>query len=216
MTRPSCPPADAGLVAASRALAVAAGLSFEPEAHAYALDGERVLSVTQVLRAVGLDPWEHVPPAVREPARRRGAAVHAAIHYLVEEDLDRDALDPRLAPYVLAYDRFRRDTGFVPDLVERHVVSRTYRFAGRLDQAGPWPPGGRAVIDVKSGLVAPATRLQLAGYALCLEGPHRRFALHLGADGRYRLSPEFTEANDRRLFLAALAVAQFKLGQRPR
>lgn len=194
----------------ARAFALTAGLAVDRETHVYRYQGELLPSVTQILTLVGLNDWSRVPPSILEAARLRGTAVHAAIHYLLEDDLDVDALDPRITPYVLAYDRFRQDTGFVPDTVETPVVHPTYRYAGTPDQCGPWPEGGRAIIDVKTGMESPCVGLQLAGYDLCFAERHRRFALYLDEHGTYRLK-ECTDAKDRAVFLAAVSLAHWKL-----
>lgn len=92
----------------------AEALTFDPVAHAYFLDGERVPSVTQILQRAGLIDFSKIPAAILNAARDRGAAVHAAVHFYNEGDLDAAFADefPAYAPYVEAWVRFLDESGF--------------------------------------------------------------------------------------------------------
>ena len=63
-------------------------LTFDPLAHRYVLDGERLPSVTQILQASGLINFSKIPQPILIAARDRGSAVHQAAHYYNEGDLD--------------------------------------------------------------------------------------------------------------------------------
>src|SRR3954464_13759709 len=112
--------------------AVPTVLRFEADTHQYFLDPEGVElpSVTHLLERAGFIDWSHVPYRVLESARRRGTAVHQALHYLDDGDLDENTLEPEIHPYVMAYLRFKRDAGFEPELVEFRAHSIAHRYAG--------------------------------------------------------------------------------------
>jgi hypothetical protein len=66
------------------------------------------------------------------------------------------------------------------------------------------------LIDIKTGQPVPADAIQTAAYVLCLApGYYRRYGIYLQANGDYR-PREHKDYNDTGVFLAALAVAQWK------
>jgi|SRR5215471_9637028 len=90
-------------------------VTFDPVPHRYALDGEPLPSVTQVLTASGAVDFSAIPQPILLAARDRGAAVHRACHYYNENDFDVDAFRdefPDYWPYLSAWIDFRRDSGF--------------------------------------------------------------------------------------------------------
>jgi hypothetical protein len=190
-------------------------LEFERIGHRYTLmpDGIELPSVTTALKETRMIDYSMIPQDVLQAASRRGTAVHQALQYLDEGDLDEDSLDESLLGYIYAYAQFKRDSGFTPALIEHRVWSNTYRYAGTLDRTGTLPrqDGGEdlVVLDFKTGLVLPGHALQLAAYANCLPEPRRfrRIALKLSEDATYRVY-EFPQKDFRRdleLFLHALS-----------
>jgi len=172
--------------------------------------------VTQVLRRVGLIEDDFYT----EESRIRGRYVHQAIMYEEREGLDESSVDERLAGYVAAYRGFVRDVR--PGrclLLEQPLAHRLYEYAGTPDQIREIK-GHLALLDHKTGQPAPWHGLQTAAYvelAYCTAdlwwtgatAPRlRRYVLYLRPDGTYRLV-EHTDWKDWKLFLAALAVAQF-------
>jgi hypothetical protein len=194
-------------------------LHFEPVGHRYTLrpDMIELPSVTQVLKETRMVDYSMIPQDVLEAASKRGTAVHQALHYLDDGDLDDATLDPAIHGYVMAYMAFKRDAGFEPMLVEWRSWNRAYRYAGTLDRTGTIrrKDGGldRVVLDFKTGEVLPGHALQLTAYAGMCDQPraYRRIALKLSADGSYR-AHEAGEGwghdfrTDFDLFIAALNV----------
>jgi len=128
-------------------------LTFEPVTHVYALDGQLVPSVTQILGASGLIDFGGIPLSILAAARDRGQAVHQAIHYYNEQDLDVDrfcAEFPDYAGYLQGWIAFRRQRAFTPALCERRVASPTHRYAGTIDCLGAFDGAG-ALLDFKTG-----------------------------------------------------------------
>lgn len=160
--------------------------------------------VTQVLRDAGLidASW------FTDYARERGGYVHQACALYDQDDLDMDSLDPAIEPYVQAWIKFRKDTGFMPVLVEQIVFNKNYNYAGTLDVTGEM--GDQlCLIDRKSGARQSWSALQTAGYTECLSEHHRRFVIELDSDSKYHLI-EYKNRNDIKIFLAALAVVTWK------
>ena len=188
-------------------------LEFDPEKHEYRLDGFVVPSVTQVLKELGLinARW------YTEESRQRGNAVHAACHYLDDEELDYGSLDPIVVPYVRAYEKYKLEREFEPQMIEAHVFDPVYKYAGTLDRTGE-DKDGPILLDLKTGAVNWVTGLQTAGYDRCIPWPiyaggktrcRRRIAVQLNNDGNYKIH-EFKDRTDDGLFLSALALATKK------
>jgi len=202
------------------ALILTPGLSFDDELHTYTLDGEQVPGVTGAIEAAGF-----VSPFARddEEAMARGVAVHAATHYDDEGDLAPDSVTEIVAPYLEAWRRFRRETGFtLPPLFDGRIgcevalASRVYRFATILDRLGFFPRANLtlAVLDIKTGSPGDAAALQTAAQMmLCIENnipAAERFAVKLNDDGSYRLHhyKRSDYLRDRDDFLACLRVSR--------
>jgi len=200
--------------------AVEPTLVFEPVGHTYTLqpEGVELLSVTTALKESGLIDYSMIPQDVLLNAARRGTAVHQALALLDEEALDEETVDDEIRGYIEAYAKFKRESGFVPALIEHRAFCRNCRYAGTLDRTGTIPGNGGGdelvVLDFKTGMVLEAHRLQLAAYANFLEGPRRfrRIALQLAGDGSYRVHeyPTRTYHEDFATFLSALRVASWK------
>lgn len=143
------------------------GLTFDADTHTYRLDDQVVPSVTGILRASGLIDFGGIPERTLADARERGTAVHRAIHYYNESDLDvawfRRTF-PAYAGYLNAWMLFREQRHFVPLMNERRIASRRYRFAGTLDCLGLLD-GALVLVDFKSGNPQDvAADLQTAAY----------------------------------------------------
>ncbi len=130
-------------------------LTFEPEAHRYTLhrgatarreeEAEAILlpSVTGVLQASGLIDFSRIPPTILRDARDRGGAVHQAVHYFNEGDLDVESFRadfPAYAPYLDAWLRFRQDSGFelATSWEALGDLSHLKRYAIRLKKDGTY------------------------------------------------------------------------------
>jgi hypothetical protein len=128
--------------------------------------------------------------------------------------LNEAALDPPLAPYLAAWRKFRRETGFTPIAIEQRVVHTALQFAGTLDRRGTLRR--RFVqIDIKSGLVPKSVGAQTAAYDEARRFQTRehardlRYCAQLLPTGDYRLHA-LTDPADWPLFLSCLNVHQWR------
>lgn len=151
-------------------------VEFTEEGHIYTADGRRLESVTGILKAEGFidDRW------FTEEARERGSFVHLARHLDDMGELDEESLDPVIVPYLEAWRRFRRESGFVVERSEVPGMSSSYLYAGTPDVIGHFPKG-----NLKRG------------------------AVELHNDGTYRLVP-FTDRQDVAQWLAVLSCHNWK------
>lgn len=199
-------------------------VEYNQELHEYKLDRNRVNSVTQILDANGLSDFSHVPPDVLKRAGEFGDAVHAMTVLDDLDDLDEDSLDPELFPYLAAWRKFKRDSGFKIIGMEKIVYSGKYLFAGTYDRLGIFN-NKLTLLDIKSGaynkVVVKNTGIQTAGYAAAYdenegkkfkERIKQRLGVWLKETRDYKMEI-FTNKSDYAVFRAALTMANFKGGQ---
>lgn len=175
----------------------AAGVHFNPDTHEYFDEaGAWVPGVTEILRKVGV----LVPPPVRgmDYYFERGRKGHLALELFDLDNLDELTLDDQLKGYVNAWRKFKEETGFVVENIERIVFNKRLRYAGTLDRIGVLN-GRRTVLDIKTGAVQKGVALQVEGYreALNVEDWYRydRHGIHVRQDGTYRLT-KFDDPSD--------------------
>lgn len=181
-------------------------LAFDEETHVYKIDGRVVPSVTQVLKGAGLidTAW------FNDEARDRGTYVAQATQWLDEGTLDYDALDPKLKPYVLAWEKFAYLENEIEIVsVEARVANHPRMYAGTLDRLMRWN-GYIWVIDIKTGASQAWHGLQTAAYQECVTGGALyRGSVVLKPDGTYKFK-EHKDRNDRNAFLSALNLYHWK------
>lgn len=192
---------------------VAARVVFEPATHTYRYGDKILTSVTQALKGAGLIEYDGVAPEALEFARQRGRAVHTATQLLDEGRLDWESLDLRIVGYVAAYEKFKIDSAIFINGIEQMYADPLCGVAGTIDRDVTLN-GRRGVLDIKTYEIEDWTALQLAGYERMMRGTGEprldRWGLWLKEDGSYKIR-QFKDATDERVFLAALAVTNWKL-----
>lgn len=172
------------------------------------------ISVTEILRDAGYQDFSMIPAHVLEKARVRGVAVHKwnEIETKAPETLEGVPLPDEIAPYVLAWRKWKLESSFEVESAESQVIDEFHDFGGTIDLLGKIN-GQPAIVDYKARYaITPEIGPQLAGYEVALGDPepHLRFALLLRANGTYLFEP-FTDRGDRDAFLSANYVAHWKL-----
>jgi hypothetical protein len=181
-------------------------IHFTEDGHKYTTDsGKELLSVTQILKIVGL-----VPDYPQNGAAHRGTAVHAAIEYHIAGDLDEEALDPAILPYLDGWKLFEAEMSPTIGLVEAVVGVESEGWAGKVDLIMSID-GKHGVMDIKTGSAAPWHRLQLSGYARGANTPDAaRWNLYLPGDGKYKLVQHNNTKRDMAAWDAAATLALWK------
>lgn len=185
-------------------------LSYNDQEHAYSLDGQRLVSVTEVLRETGFIDTEWYT----ETGRERGSKVHESCHLFDLYGIDEDDAPEICIPYLQAYKQFLKDTGFT--IVESEIPKyhQTYLFAGTPDKKGMFRDDTvPAIVDLKTGTLEDWTAIQTGAYSLFFSEHHTRWGLQLKNDGTYRLK-QYSDRNDRNIFLSALAVMRWQTNHR--
>jgi hypothetical protein len=189
------------------------GVRFDAVTHRYWAGPRELLAVTRILHDAGLVDGTWFTASSRD----RGRRLHAHIEALDRSDPPRTigevAVDE--ATHLDAYRRFLADLRPVWHAIEAPVADLRLGYAGTLDRAGTLQ-GDAVVVDVKTGAIPAWAPLQLVAYArLAREGQvcrPRRLIVHLLPTGRYSLReyPVVNFGRDERIFLSALAIAQWK------
>lgn len=194
-------------------------IEFNPETHTYTLDGRIIPGVTSIIENAGLSDFSKINPDVLERAQKFGNAVHTTCYLYDINDLDKGSLDPALKPYLDAWIKFKRDTGFMTLDSEQIVYSKKHNYAGTYDKLGIM--NGRVayktLVDIKSGTTLPKSiALQTSAYMEAHnEGKSRdekikwRLVVQLLEDGTYRMQ-EYKEKSDFSVFLACLNIRNWK------
>lgn len=198
--------------------------TFNEKEHRYSMpDGRRVLSSTQILSAVGYVNYDMVPLDRLEYKRQIGKLVHQACHFFDEGDLDEQDLPEVVLRRLNGYKKFRRDTGYVPQVNEGQFLGCCYGmyYGMQFDSIGecagrPW------LVDIKNAAGAPkrAWALQLASYTLGVKpfsviAPERyiRVIVQLDDESGYKLytsqdrNSKIFQINDNAIWPAVLATA---------
>jgi len=198
------------------------GFQFDADKHLFWRDGRIIPSTTQTLRAVGIAPdFNHVEPGILEHKRRIGVALHTCLHFLHENDLDPESVDPEVRPYLDVHRLFVKDRGFKVLTVE---APRCATLGGLpygmipdvtgLIKGDPW------LVEYKTteGKPQPAWGVQLAAYEHGLERPlippfhYRRASLQLLSSGKYKFK-EWDSPSDLDAFKWALALTWWKINE---
>lgn len=163
-----------------------ADLRYCPQTHTTTTpDGRDVPHVTKVLAETGVaTDFEQVMLLSRrlrdhvEDRRLLGSVVHQDCHAFDDGDLVWDTVDPRVAPYVRAWQICRRNLGLEPVVRERQVYHPADHYTGFLD--GIFKQAYRKVlVDLKVGSAdAAACDLQTAAYAAAYLAEHPKEVIH--------------------------------------
>lgn len=168
------------------------GLKFYDEGHIYEYRGERIPSVSEILRFMSREVYGDIDKYVLDNAAQRGTAVHSAT-----EALDRYGTvecSEDIYGYIQAYARFLNEHTVEWKYIEAPIAHRRMKYAGTIDRAGI-VDGCFAIVDLKTNaaIKKPLVKAQLNGYRKLLterrERIERLYCLQLLPDGRYRLYP---------------------------
>lgn len=189
-------------------------VTLDGSTHTYYLDGQVIPGVTQTIDQ--LTSFAGIPPEVLEYASERGRLVHRATELYDNENLDFGSLDPVLVPYLDAWIKFKKESGFIPINIEQIVFHKRHRYAGTLDRAGILYDH-ESVLDIKAvAVLGDHTGVQLAGYQEAENSTRKkadhirhRYAVQLKPDGTYRLR-QYKDKADFSVFLSCLNLHNWR------
>lgn len=194
-----------------------AQLIFYDDSHTYEVDGEKMSSVSEVLRFLSREAYDDINQYCLDNAAERGTAVHRACEALYKYKTVECA--PDVEPYVMAFLQFLKDHKCDFTDIERPLASAELGLAGTPDYCGT-VDGEEAIIDLKaqSAIKKTLVKAQLNGYKLLREKNgkpevKKLYCLQLMNTGKYRLYPV---AIDRTEFDACYALHSAQKKKHPR
>lgn len=198
------------------------GGTFEEAEHLYRDDrGRKTMSVTQTFALLGMIDYSRVQAEILERKSQLGIAVHSAIQFLCEGMLDWDTVDEEVIPYVVGYETWARDQGFVSEVQEEQgiYIANGMPFGFMMDHRGHMFYKGKhrkVILDIKTCVSeSPTWKLQTAAYALASPKlpngeKYLRCILQLSKDGKAK-PYYFEDREDENAFLYSLYVAIWML-----
>jgi hypothetical protein len=191
-------------------------VEFDEASHSYYVDGELIISTTQVFRDAGMvdDKW------FREWHRWRGSETHKALAtWNKAGNIDKRKVDPRIRPYLEAGLKWQTENKFTPLYVEHRVYDPIFNVCGTLDMLGHFPDGKvDVIVDYKTNdhrMGQAMSRYQLASYGHAFQAKEvfRRIEVILGPTGEYgpvNSFPVDTYQADINTFLALSITAKLR------
>jgi hypothetical protein len=186
---------------------------FNEELHEYRVDGRRVDSVTQILKAVYPNVYGDIPAHVLHRKAQLGTAAHKVIELELQNRLDYATIHPEVRPYFESWLLWWNSL-VAPepvDIEQRFYVSPldytgTRDFNGLID-------GNHWIIDWKCTASEVGThRLQLAGYSWPPICNQRRGSLYLQSNGSMAKLVEYTDEQDFHDWLSTVRVFNLAKG----
>jgi hypothetical protein len=205
------------------------GLTFKSEGHKYTLNGQRLMSLTQILDAAGLVDYSMVQPDVLANKAQFGTRVHEYCLWADQAELDMDDLKPYSNYFnrVSGWLQFLEDFDFIPNMawceVPAAVKVNGMTFAMTVDRFGIMGSGVSgipAIVEIKTCADRePSHQIQTAAQAIAFKGdgsvPLKRYAVYLldkpNAANRLYFAQEHTDRLDEKVFMAALITTQYRL-----
>jgi hypothetical protein len=197
-------------------------VAFDEVAHVYTVDGVAIPSVTQVLNEERFIDFSMVPNGILAAAQFRGSYVHRVLHLYLENDYDLDDCEPCYRGYVdsaLRYLDALKKRPLEHGGIEYRFWETSRMYAGTMDYLGYDSDQILSIDDFKTGEPTDvAAALQTAAYEngvrRCLfpgyDGPIRRRAVKLFADGTPARTEIYTDPRDLSMFFTALSCVHFR------
>lgn len=208
------------------------GLEFIEEGHIYKLNGNRVISLTQILDAAGLVDYSMVQPDVLAAKAKFGSKVHEYTLWNDQGELDMDDLKPYPNYWnrVEGWRQFVEDFKFKPDMLAAEVPCACkvngMLYAMTIDRLGLLDGKQPAIVEIKTCADRePSHQIQTAAQALPMNeffkdkgGPCKRMAVYLldkpNQANRYYFCAPHDDRMDEKIFLAALMLTQYRINNR--
>lgn len=190
-------------------------IAFDEATHTYTVDGKRRPSVSEIIRPLTIDEYEHVPRDQLEAAAAFGTHVHKACHLFNMGRLNVGSVDAAIMPYLAAWQTFLHESGFLVQASELRVYSQEHGYCGTLDNRGLMPRRRvriPAVVDIKTSATVPrSVGPQTMAYAKALNSAGiARYCVHLKPDGKFKLIRLEDSSRDWNTFVSCLNIWRWK------
>jgi hypothetical protein len=213
------------------------GLTFTEEGHRYEMNGQRIISLTQILDACGLVDYSGIDPTVLANKAKFGTKIHEYTLWNDQGELDMDDLKPYQNYFncIVGWRQFCEDFNFacnmewaeVPCAVKLNgmlfgmTVDRFGTFGSKEDVAAGKVSFG--VVEIKTCADRKFShQIQTAAQTVPFRGDGsvamKRYAVYLlsqpNGSGRCYFAQEHTERMDEKIFLAALMLTQTRINNK--
>ena len=161
------------------------------EKHEYTLEGEKLPSVSQILRFMSREVYEDVNQYSVDNAAKRGSAVHEACELLDKYKMVE--CDDEYVPYIEGYIKFLREYSVEWSEIEKQYYHAERMYAGTIDRYG-MAGGKKSLVDIKTTCTVHKTlvKAQINAYndmriSQGLDDAEKLYCVQLKNDGNYRL-----------------------------
>jgi hypothetical protein len=188
------------------------------ENHIYRVDEIIVPGVSEILGNVGISDFSAVPEAILDRAINWGHAVHSTTELWDRQTLNLNKLDPQLIPALELWKDFLKkyDLKLYPEWIEKLSFNKKWRYGFTPDRVAQYK-GYNILIDIKTGIVTKATKVQTAAYRMGIEEEgitiKERWVVYIGKDKIKidNLDKDTSEyARHKTVFMNALNIYNFK------
>lgn len=211
------------------------GLKFQEDGHIYTLNGNRVISLTQILDAAGLVNYDGIAPEVLANKAKFGTKVHTYCLWNDQGELDMNDLVPYPNYWnrVEGWRQFVEDFKFMPDLTWCEVPAACKvngsTYALTVDRYGVIGEGdniANAVIELKTCADREYHhQIQTAGQAILfrqhsesMQMPLKRYCVYLldkkNQANRFYFCQPHDDRLDEKIFLSALMLTQTRINNK--
>ena len=185
-------------------------ITIDPETHICRVGGQKVPSVTGIIKSAGLIDTDWF----NEAAAWRGSVVHRVCELDDKGTLDDGSVDPGAAGYLAAWRACKRNLGLVVIGIEEPRYNEEFHYCGTPDRLLRLPDGSMAIGDLKTGAAQKWHAIQTAAYVHLYPFPSsfKRFTFRLFGDGRYMVTEYKSAAmpSDWAAFQGMLAVQNWR------
>jgi hypothetical protein len=194
-----------------------AQLIFYDNQHLYEVDGQKMDSVSEVLRFLSREEYGDIDQYRLDNAAERGTAVHTACEALYK--YGRVECDPDIEPYVMAFLQFLKDHKCEFSDIEKPLADTELGIAGTPDLCGI-VDGEESIVDMKAqgAIKKTLVKAQLNAYKHLREcngkpSVTHLYCLQLMNDGKYRLYPVAIDSTEWNACLALHTALKKKHGR---
>ena len=194
-------------------------LIFDPDSHTYTLDGQKLPSVTEIVKPLGddLDDVDSYLELAIEVAAERGTVCHSILEMLLNGEQDID-YPTAYEPYIDAIQAFLSEHKITPLAIETPIASALRSYAGTPDILCEFD-SELSLLDYKFVAQVAKTKVkaQLNGYLAALNEygvfPEKLFVVQFLPTGTYRLYPTAIDPTE---FDLCLEIHRHKTRKHPR
>jgi len=187
---------------------------FDPDKHEYWLGSQRLPGFTEIKNGCNIG-YNHGSELASTIAMAKGKAVHRCCELYDKGEIVWASVKDEIYGYVLAWMKFREDTGYIPNVNFREtpLYHPTYLYGTTPDCGdGRFKDRSTALVEIKTGAKEEWHKLQTAAQELCLpkRKNKKRIVVYLDENGTYKID-EHDDPMDCRVWLSLVVEFNWRL-----